>query len=413
MLKDSTNTATKNTENKSITYKDGKESAVVTEKETAESNNDPNTVRLEDKKKEGPFLTSERNLSEDGKIKSKDKDRSPKKSNPRNEVNIKNGNTESAKALPVGIDELKTERDRAGGKIDTAKNDTGFAISSGIAAPSLGNNLAKLDTSEEARQNKESTKNDSTALLKNKAKVDSTVQSFLPKEKSKIRVGLDFSGGPQFNSIKYGSGSGNYQAYIDQSRQSEKETPSFTAAFGLVLTLNKFIIETGLKHSLLTSEFSYSESYNTIDTSHSHADSSGNWIHVSDTIPGTTHYMATNKISFLEFPLIVGYSFLANKFEIEVKSGLSLSLITNANTTIYSLNTGEVIRYDELSNSPYRKSLWNLLVATNMLYDLSGRVSVFFQPSMKLGLNSVFKDNYPVTKKVQSAFLGIGLRLKL
>jgi hypothetical protein len=170
MLKDSTNTATKNTENKSITYKDGKESAVVTEKETAESNNDPNTVRLEDKKKEGPFLTSEINLSEDGKIKSKDKDRSPKKSNPRNEVNIKNGNTESAKALPVGIDELKTERDRAGGKIDTAKNDTGFAISSGIAAPSLGNNLAKLDTSEEARQNKESTKNDSTALLKNKAR---------------------------------------------------------------------------------------------------------------------------------------------------------------------------------------------------------------------------------------------------
>jgi hypothetical protein len=256
---------------------------------------------------------------------------------------------------------------------------------------------------------------DSSELLENKSVNNPTVkeQSILPKiEKIKPVIAFDFSGAPNFSTIKYGNGSYNYKTYIEESRQSEREIPSFTAAFGIIISFEKFITETGLKHSSLTSDFSYSETYISIDTSASHWDSL-TWVHVEDTVNGETHYIATNRISFIEVPALIGYRINANRFEIEIKTGVMMSIITSANTTIFSLNTGNVVKYDELEDSPYRKKHWSAIGTVQILYDLNERFSAFVQPSFKYGLNSLFKDNYTVTKRIQSVAAGIGFRVRL
>jgi hypothetical protein len=209
----------------------------------------------------------------------------------------------------------------------------------------------------------------------------------IPKIIVKPVVAVDFSGAPQFSNITYGNVAYNYKTISEESRQSEKELPSFVAAFGLVISFNNFITETGMRHSILASDFSY------------HQDS--------------THYLATNKISFIEVPFLTGYRWHIEKFEMEFKLGAMMSFITDANTTTFSLRTGEVVTYDELEDSPYRKTHWSALGAVNMLYPLSDRFSAFIQPSMKHGLNSMFKENYSISKKVQSVAVAVGLRVRL
>jgi hypothetical protein len=239
--------------------------------------------------------------------------------------------------------------------------------------------------------------------LKNKPVINSTIKEKSPPiipEQIRPVFAFDFSGAPQFNTIKYGNGAYNYKSYIEESRQSEKETPSFTAAFGIVVSFNSFVMEMGMRHSALSSDFSYAETYHQTDS-------------LGNVITGQTHYLATNKISFLELPLLIGCRFHFDRFEMELKTGVMTSFITSANTTIFSLNTGNVVKYDELADSPYRKNHWSAIGALNMLYPITDRVMVFVQPSMKYGLNSIFKDNYSVTKKIQGVTLALGLRVKL
>ena len=255
---------------------------------------------------------------------------------------------------------------------------------------------------------------DTAQQPKDKPLKDSTAKSPLVKQHALINVSFDFSGGPQFNSFKYGSGAiTDNPTYVNHSQQSEKTTPSFSAAFGIVVTRNHLIVEPGIRHSTISSDFSYSDTYLTTDTSQSHFDTTGQWVHVETTTPGETHYIATNKISFIEFPALAGYGFRVKKFEIEIKAGALIGYITGANTMTFSLNSGDVVKYNELSNSPYSKICWSAIGAANVLYPLGERFSVFAQPSFKYGLNSIFKDNYSVTKKIQSVNIGIGLRVRL
>jgi hypothetical protein len=255
-------------------------------------------------------------------------------------------------------------------------------------------------------------KEDTLAEKKHTALKDTTAHPKLPVEKIHKEIAFDFSGAPQFNTITYGNGAEHCQPYIEESRRSEKEIPSFSAAFGIVMSLNKYIIETGIKHSILTTDFSYQENLTTIDTSRSHFGTLG-WVHIEDSVEKTTHYIATNKIAFMEFPLLMGYRIRTGKFEFELKTGPLMSFITSANTTVISLNTGVVLQSNDLDNSPYRKTCWSILSAGNILYSFGGRFSAFVQPSWKSGITGIFKESAPVTKKVQTVSVGIGVRVKL
>jgi hypothetical protein len=253
-------------------------------------------------------------------------------------------------------------------------------------------------------------KKDTLAEKEHPALKDTSSHPKLPVEKIHKEVAFDFSGAPQFNSIVYGNGSEYYQHYVDESRQSEKETPSFCAAFGIVVSLNKFILETGIRHSVLASEFSYEQTVLTFHKLRSYGSPSP-WAH--DSVQTTTHYIANNKIAFMEFPLLLGYRVHAGKFEFELKTGPMMSFITSANTTVISLNTGTVVQSNDLESSPYRKVCWSALSAGNILYSIDSRFSAFVQPSLKTGITSIFKESAPVTKKVQSVCVGIGLRVNL
>ena len=119
----------------------------------------------------------------------------------------------------------------------------------------------------------------------------------------------------------------------------------------------------------------------------------------------------TNKITILEIPLWIGYKFSAGKFDIEIKAGVSVSFITNVNTTLLYPYSDSAIVYKDINYSPYRKNYFSILAAASLIYNINDRFSIFLQPSLKYGLGSIFKNDYPISKKINSYSLGAGLRI--
>jgi hypothetical protein len=268
-----------------------------------------------------------------------------------------------------------------------------------------------------AAQNTDTAK---TAEKKNNLPPDS-----LAKEKNKKRISIDIFGAPLINSFKYQSINADFQPLADSSKKSESEKISFTAGVGINIPFKNFFVQPGISYSVIKSDFSkilsdtsgshynYADSILYIlDSNHVVIDSvkflvDSEWVSTSKTFI----HSAVNKISVFEIPLWVGYKFSKGKFGIKLKTGASVSFITSVNTTLLDPYPYHVVLYDDIKNSPYRKNYFSLLAGASVIYNINDRFSIFLQPSFKYGLGSIFKSDYPVSKKIRSYSLGVGVRI--
>jgi hypothetical protein len=245
-----------------------------------------------------------------------------------------------------------------------------------------------------------------------------------------LKLSLDIYGELPFNSISYDASN---QPYIDEVKESEKTRTALGAGAGLNVELNGFIFQTGIGSFLLKTDFTSSESTISVDTSGSHynyTDSSfivfdssctcttsvtihidSTWISAHDTIVTKQPVTATNQVSYLTLPFLIGYRFSIGKLDLEIKAGTSISMLNTVKAKLISPVDGTIENYGDKSNSPFRKSYWSIIGSAAIHYNLSNRLSVFVQPAMKYGLNSIYKDNYPLTKKINSNSVVLGLRI--
>ncbi|HKR03581.1 MAG TPA: hypothetical protein VJY62_03020 [Bacteroidia bacterium] len=292
--------------------------------------------------------------------------------------------------------------------------------SSGIEGPQKQNTAAENDSTQNI---------DSLSVRENKKEVQ---PDSLSKIKNKKRFSIDLFAAPQISAFKV-SGDASYKSLTDVFEISETEKISFSAGIGLNIPYKNFFVEPGVNYSLVKSDFSYSKPQMVWDTSGSHynyniyfsyiLDSSGipidsflvkdsSWVTVANLSYSKISVKTSNKISILEIPLWAGYKFSAGKFDMEVKTGASVSFITSIHTTLLPANSETVILYNDREDSPYRKNYFSLLAAANVVYNINDRFSIFLQPAFKYGLGSIFKKDYPVSKKIQNYSLGAGLRIK-
>jgi hypothetical protein len=94
-------------------------------------------------------------------------------------------------------------------------------------------------------------------------------------------------------------------------------------------------------------------------------------------------------------------------------AGISVAFLNQVNTTIISASDGSIISYNKQKGSPYRKTHLNVLASVQLNYKLGKRLSVFLVPSVKYGLKSVFKADYPLVKKINGYSICAGLRIRM
>ncbi|MEP7168443.1 MAG: hypothetical protein ABI855_03665 [Bacteroidota bacterium] len=342
----------------------------------------------------------------------------------------KNGNSETFN----NNDETKIFASEINNNTDKKQNQEGnVANPSADSSNGEANNLSENENKHSENEFADGIAQQQTDTSKAEEKKQVSLADSVSKEKKKNKFSVDIFGAAQINSFQYQSSNADFQPLEDESKKSETVKTSFGAGLGICIPFKNFFAEPGINYSFLKSDFSHTISQVNIDTSGSHYnfvftqvyvnDSNGiptdsflvhsdsTWITLGDTSVLKIPVNSSNKITILEIPLWIGYKFSAGKFDIEIKAGASVSFITTVNTTLLYPYSDSTVVFNDIKNSPYRKNYFSILAGANLLYNINDRFSIFLQPSFKYGLGSIFKNDYPISKKIQNSSLGAGLRI--
>ncbi|MEI6815537.1 MAG: hypothetical protein WCL14_02915 [Bacteroidota bacterium] len=199
-----------------------------------------------------------------------------------------------------------------------------------------------------------------------------------------VHVSLDAFGGPVFTRSLYKSNGGNYEFVVNTLKNSEREMTSFSSGLWLTVSLNNFLLTTGANYS---------------------------WIRYSYQDINISNLTVTNRMEALEYPLMIGYRFRTGRFNVELRTGPSITYFPKISATLFSPTTYSYNYYSQTSaNSPFKTNYLSLLASINVSYKLSEDFSILIQPIGKYGMSSIYKNEYPINKTTQNYNFGFGAR---
>jgi hypothetical protein len=115
-----------------------------------------------------------------------------------------------------------------------------------------------------------------------------------------------------------------------------------------------------------------------------------------------------NRYSYLEIPLIFGYSINREKFSYILKGGIITGIFLNAKGKTFSLQSDNTVTdlTDELN---FMKLNFTLYFSVGIIYKMSNNLNLLVEPFYRKSINSMF-DNYPISNKHRSYGIKIGMR---
>lgn len=111
---------------------------------------------------------------------------------------------------------------------------------------------------------------------------------------------------------------------------------------------------------------------------------------------------ASQRITYLEFPLLATYNFGWKRWTMQVATGISFGIFLNSRGTI--IQPGDPNSVVSTNTNLFQSVQYNYLLSTELGYSLNPNWQVFARPQMKVNLNSAFDSEKATPRK--SAFLG-------
>lgn len=117
-----------------------------------------------------------------------------------------------------------------------------------------------------------------------------------------------------------------------------------------------------------------------------------------DTISNSANYNETNKYSYLEIPLIFGYTILGSKkLFIDIKSGIITGILIRKNgKTVLPVNQKEIV---DVSALPLIKTNFSIYLSAKINYQVNNKFRIFVEPYYKKSLKSIYAQNYLLMEK--------------
>jgi hypothetical protein len=132
----------------------------------------------------------------------------------------------------------------------------------------------------------------------------------------------------------------------------------------------------------------------------------------SDTIIESNFLKSTLEYSYIEIPILVGYSIPLKHFNIELGSGISMGLLQRSSGQIISSKLDDL--YDlGGTEMPIRKVIFNGLVQLGLSYPLNERSYIILRNDLKFNLNSIFDSGTNINQKYLFYHLNLGFRYKI
>lgn len=235
------------------------------------------------------------------------------------------------------------------------------------------------------------------------------------------KVSLELFINPSFI---FGKSSGSDEDYI--SNRNKNEDPILTLGFGgdVKFHFNKWFVQTGLNFSQYGEKANYQMNKQVYDP-HGLVESIDTTLHYyydppfigepyivsidTNWIPGlkTVYYdqEVTNRISYIEIPVLGGYKWDLDKVHIDIATGLSFGIAISETGGFPSSTNSEFI---QLGNVSLSEPLINYIFQAGVAVPIRERVKLLVKPNFKYTLNSIYNDDkYPASQK----YLNIGLKV--
>ena len=270
---------------------------------------------------------------------------------------------------------------------------------------------------------------------------NSSIDQPIIKNKCKIlkNFSADFFAAPVYINKTISASTVNSD-YLKLRKENEKPLLTYNLGLELKYSIKNFFLQTGINYSNFGEKINYNTiALSSIDTSgsfwdlHSFAmvyvdtinwDSTNGyaimttsvplmdsiWQHKSDSIFSTLNTKNSNQLTYVEVPLLLGYTLGKGKINCQISTGISYAFLIGSKGKL--LRTDASGFNDILVETPYRKNMYNFLLRIGCSYHLNEKISVVLQPSFKLNLNSIFESAYPASQKYHSYGLNIGLNYK-
>lgn len=123
----------------------------------------------------------------------------------------------------------------------------------------------------------------------------------------------------------------------------------------------------------------------------------------------TAQKQARNSYSYVELPLMAGYTFSQGKINMTVRGGLIVGMLTSAGGEIPSpyseFGTTEIVQ-----NVICRKFMLSGIAGLEIAYDATKHLSIVAAPVYRFNLSSVYKRSYVVDQRFRSFGVKFGLR---
>ncbi len=285
---------------------------------------------------------------------------------------------------------------------------------------------------------------ENSSLLDLKLQSDS-FDYFLPLEERSHWM-MEYYISPIYSGNITGSSNAELKSFISEKNKVERPTLSFTSGLNIIYKSNRnFIFQTGIAYSQLgefisrkdiqdINNYSYplypDGGFYNIDTIQFYNIDSllqgieyietlydSTWI-VDNTIineSDTTVYKGVNnrnKYSYIDVPVIVGYSVPYRQFDLQFKAGVITSFMLNARgNKLNPENDKEFISLG--SDSPeYRKVNYSFVSGFDLSYHMNERFDLVAGILYRKNLYNIYKT-YPYSQKYYASELHLGLKFHL
>ena len=133
-----------------------------------------------------------------------------------------------------------------------------------------------------------------------------------------------------------------------------------------------------------------------------------------DTIQNQNNYTARNSYSYFEFPVIFGYAINKNRFSFLPKAGIIIGVLNiTKGKTINNENFQSTADLTDLSGSMFTTIPISMYFSLGIHFNFSEKAALFAEPYYRQHINSVYKNDFPINRKIRAVGMRFGILLKI
>jgi len=131
----------------------------------------------------------------------------------------------------------------------------------------------------------------------------------------------------------------------------------------------------------------------------------------SNIVKTINHNRTYNSFSYIEVPLIAGYTFSQGRINLTLRAGLVAGILTKTTGSLPSPYSefGTI----DIDNNLSRKIIFSGIAGIEVAYDATKHISIIAAPIYRFNLSSVFKKEYVIDERFKSIGFKLGLKYKL